>query len=79
MRRSCAHLDQKKLGAASIVTKPLMSPLAIKLVVVLVLKLAVLFGLWWGFVREQRVHVDADLVAAQLLQPATKPFDGKKP
>ncbi len=60
-------------------TKPLMSPLARKLAVVLVLKLAVLFGLWWGFVREQRVLVDSDLVAAQLLQPATKPLDGKKP
>lgn len=59
--------------------KPLMSPLARKLVVVLVLKLAVLFGLWWGFVREQRVQVDSDLVASQLLQPATKPFDGNKP
>ena len=59
--------------------KSLMSPLAIKLVVVLVLKLAVLFGLWWGFVREQRVHVDADLVAAQLLQPAANPLNGNKP
>lgn len=60
-------------------TKPLMSPLARKLAVVLVLKLAVLLGLWWGFVREQRVHVDSQRVAAQLLQPAAKPLDGKKP
>ncbi len=53
--------------------KPLMSPLAKKLVLVLVLKLAVLLGLWWGFVREQRVHVDAQRVAAQLLQQAATP------
>lgn len=38
-----------------------------KLAIVLVLKLAVLTGLWWGFVREQRVRVDTDAAATQLL------------
>lgn len=38
-----------------------------KLAVVLVIKLAVLTGLWWGFVREQRVPVDTDSAAQQLL------------
>ena len=37
------------------VIRPLLSPLAKKLALVLVLKLAQLVGLWWGFVREQRV------------------------
>lgn len=40
-----------------------------KLAVVLALKLAVLTALWWGFVREQRVAVDASTAAAQLLAP----------
>jgi hypothetical protein len=38
-----------------------------KLAVVLVVKLAVLTGLWWGFVREQRVPVDTDSAALQML------------
>ena len=38
-----------------------------KLATVLVLKLVVLTGLWWGFVREQRVPVDTDTAATQLL------------
>lgn len=38
-----------------------------KLAVVLVIKLAVLLALWWGFVRDQRVVVDGDDVAAQIL------------
>ena len=41
-----------------------------KLAIVLALKLVVLMALWWGFVREQRVHVNVDRVAAQLLQTA---------
>lgn len=40
-----------------------------KLAVVLVVKVLVLTGLWWGFVREQRVPVDADTAAAQMLGP----------
>ncbi|WP_394757683.1 cytochrome oxidase putative small subunit CydP [Rhodoferax sp.] len=43
------------------------------------LKLAVLTALWWGFVREQRVHVDGDSVAAQFLLPVAKPAEGKNP
>lgn len=38
-----------------------------KLAVVLAIKLVVLTGLWWGFVREQRVPVDTDTAATQLL------------
>lgn len=38
-----------------------------KLAVVLVIKLAVLTALWWGFVREQRVPVDTDSAAQQML------------
>jgi len=50
-----------------------------KLAVVLILKLAVLMALWLGFVREQRVHVDGDSVAAQFLQPVATPAKGEKP
>jgi hypothetical protein len=53
--------------------------LAKKLVLVLLLKLALLLALWWGFVREQGVTVDADKVAAQLLQGAPTPTQGAKP
>lgn len=59
--------------------EPLMSSLARKLAVVLLIKLAVLTALWWGFVREQRVHVDGDSVAAQFLLPVVKPAEGKNP
>ena len=38
-----------------------------KLAIVLLLKLLVLLALWWIFVREQRVTVDADAAATQLL------------
>ena len=38
-----------------------------KLAGVLVIKLALLTGLWWGFVREQRVPVDSDSAALQML------------
>ena len=41
-----------------------------KLALVLVLKLAILLAIWWVFVRQQSVAVDASVVAAQLLQPA---------
>lgn len=50
-----------------------------KLAIVLVLKLAVLLSLWLGFVRDQRVTVDADRVAAQLLQSVATPTKGLKP
>ncbi|MFZ2124163.1 MAG: cytochrome oxidase putative small subunit CydP [Rhodoferax sp.] len=38
-----------------------------KLAVVLAIKLVLLYGLWWGFVRDQRVTVDASGMAAQAL------------
>lgn len=59
--------------------KPLDTHLVKKLAVVLVLKFAVLATLWWGFVREQRVAVDADSVAAQFLSQLTPPSKGAKP
>jgi hypothetical protein len=58
------------------VMKPLNKTLAKKLAVVLVIKLAVLVALWWGFVREQRVTLDADSVAAQFLQSPGTPAQG---
>ena len=38
-----------------------------KLALALVIKLVLLAALWWGFVRDQRVAVDGDAAAAQLL------------
>lgn len=53
--------------------------LARKLALVLLVKLALLLALWWGFVREQRVTIDADKVAAQLLHGVPTPTQGAKP
>jgi len=53
--------------------------LARKLALVLLLKLALLLALWWGFVREQRVTVDADSAATQLLQSVPAPAKGAIP
>jgi len=47
--------------------KPLDKTLVRKLALVLLIKLAVLFLLWWGFVRVQQVQTDGDSVAAQFL------------
>ena len=47
-----------------------------KLALVLVLKLAILLAIWWVFVRQQSVAVDASGVAAQLLQPAVDSTQG---
>jgi hypothetical protein len=52
--------------------KPLDKTLVKKLALVLVIKLAVLMALWLVFVRDQRVPVDADGVAAQFLQNTPK-------
>jgi hypothetical protein len=57
---------------------PMDRSLARKLALVLVLKLAVLLALWWGFIREQRVTVDANSVATQLLQRVQLPATGVK-
>ena len=46
------------------------------LALVLALKLAILLALWWMFVRDQGVAVDASGVAAQLLQPVTNTLQG---
>ena len=50
-----------------------------KLALVLVLKLAILLAIWWVFVRQQSVAVDASVVAAQLLQPAVDSTQGTNP
>jgi hypothetical protein len=48
-----------------------------KLTTVLVIKLVVLTALWWFFVRDQRVPVDVDAAASQMLgerpAPASTP------
>ena len=43
--------------------KPVDQVLVRRLAVVLAIKLVLLFGLWWGFVRDQRVTVDASSMA----------------
>jgi hypothetical protein len=53
--------------------------LARKLALVLLLKLTLLLALWWGFVLEQRVTVDADKVAVQLLLGVPMPTQGVLP
>lgn len=47
--------------------KPSDQLLVKRLAWVLVIKLVLLFGLWWGFVRDQRVTVDASGMAMQTL------------
>ncbi len=58
---------------------PIHKTLARKLALVLLVKLALLLALWWGFVREQRVTVDANKVAAQILQGVPTPTQGVTP
>lgn len=43
-----------------------------KLVLVVLLKLLVLGGLWWAFVREARVAVDAEGMASTVQHPSEK-------
>jgi Tfp pilus assembly protein PilO len=50
-----------------------------KLAIVLVLKLIVLLALWWFFVRENRVSIDARSAAEQLLSSAPSTEQRKKP
>lgn len=66
-------------GVVLAVVNPMDKTLARKLALVLLLKLALLLALWWGFVREQRVTVDADSAAAQLLQSVPAPAKGAIP
>ena len=49
-----------------------------KLAIVVVFKLVILVALWWGFVRDARVTVDGNRVAAQFLQPAPQTAEGTK-
>jgi membrane protein YdbS with pleckstrin-like domain len=49
-----------------------------KLAVVLVLKLALIFSLWWFFVRDQRVVTSSEIVAVQILAPVTTAQIGSK-
>jgi hypothetical protein len=58
---------------------PMDKTLTRKLALVLLVKLALLLALWWGFVRDQRVTVDADKVAVQLLQNSPTPTRGVTP
>ena len=44
-----------------------------KLAFALVIKLAVLTALWWFFVRDQRVPVDVDAAASQMLVASPAP------
>ena len=50
-----------------------------KLAMALVLKLAILMGLWWAFVRDHRVALDGNSVAAQFLTPVASTAQGSKP
>jgi hypothetical protein len=50
-----------------------------KLAMALVLKLAILMGLWWVFVRDHRVSLDGNSVAAQFLTPVASTAQGSKP
>lgn len=47
------------------------------LVIAVVVKLAVLVGLWWGFVRDQRVDADTAQTATHL--GVTPPVPGATP
>ena len=58
------------------VMKPADHMLVKRLGVVLFIKLLLLFGLWWGFVREQRVTVDASGMATQALVPGSVSIEG---
>ena len=56
--------------------KSLDKTLVKKLAAVLLLKLVVLLALWWFFVREERVTVDTNSVAAQFMQRPTNSAKG---
>ena len=56
-----------KGGKTLALMKPHDKTLLQKLAIALLVKLVLLTALWWGFVRDQRVAVDGDAAAAQLL------------
>jgi hypothetical protein len=49
------------------------------LALVLVLKLFVLSGLWWVFVRDHQTSIDGDSVAAQFFPKASNSANGVSP
>lgn len=64
-----AALLDSRMCKDDVTMKPQDKTLVRKLAIVLVIKLIVLTALWWGFVREQRVVVDDNAAAVQLLGP----------
>lgn len=60
-------------------TAPRHSHLLRDIGVVLVVKLLVLAALWWFFVRDQRVEVQADQPALPWLAPATPSAESNTP
>lgn len=50
--------------------KATQDPLLRHLVIAVTLKLAVLVGLWWAFVRDERVGVDVERAAAHMGVPS---------
>lgn len=60
-------------------TAPRRSHLLRDIGVVLVVKLLVLAALWWFFVRDQRVEVQADQPALPWLAPATPSAESNTP
>lgn len=46
------------------------------LAMAIVIKLVLLAGLWWGFVRDHRMAIDNDAVAIHVASPATPPAQG---
>lgn len=60
-------------------TAPRRSHLLRDIGVVLVVKLLVMAALWWAFVRDQRVEVQADQPALPWLAPATPSAESNTP
>jgi len=46
------------------------------LVIAVAIKLVLLAGLWWAFVRDARVEVDPAVAARHLVAPQPAPGDG---
>jgi hypothetical protein len=56
--------------------KPADQLLVKRLAWVLVIKLMLLYGLWWGFVRDQQVTVDASGMTTQALVRGSVSIEG---
>jgi hypothetical protein len=61
------HVSCNEFGVQVIPMTPQDKTLVKKLTIAVLVKLVVLVALWWGLVREQRVTVDAETAATQLL------------